>query len=452
MSRARWAKRVGLGLGLVLLAAGVGAVVVVLPRATGYAAKIGCSAVFVTGRSLEQVAAQELAAVGFVTLEVDAERRELVASVAGLAEQRARHRGSLGCTLVDEATPMIERVREHAPRVDPRAWPLGEGEDLRPDPPGLDRACLDRAVAAAFEEPEPEAPRNTRAVVVAWQGRLVAERYAAGFERDTPLPGWSMAKSVTNALVGLLVRERELDVDASAPIAAWHEQAEDPRAAITLDHLMRMSSGLEFSDRYGPFGEGSDMLFVDDDVAARAIDKPLVASPGSVYAYSSGSANIVARVVADRFEGPAAWHEFVVHELLEPLGIDAAVLELDRRGTFVGSSFALMPARDWARLGQLYLDDGRWQGEAILPAGWVEYSRTPAPAAPHGEYGALFQTNAARWRLPSVPEDAFEMVGHEGQSVLIVPSRGAVLVRLGLTQKGKWDTDAFASALLACLP
>lgn len=451
-TRRVWAKRAGLVLGIATLGFGVWSVRVMLPRATGFAAKVGCSALFVTGRSLEQIAAQELSAVGFVSLELDEARGELVASVAGLAEQRARHQGPHGCMLVGEPMPALERVRVHAPRVDPRPWPLGEGEDRRADPQGLDRACLDRTVAAAFEEPQPEAPRNTRAVVVAWQGRLVAERYADGIERDTPLPGWSMAKSVTNAMVGLLVREGELDVAAPAPIAEWHEDPDDPRAAITLDHLMRMSSGLEFAERYGPFGEGSDMLFVDDDVAARAIAKPLVGTPGSVYGYSSGSSNIVARIVADRFEGPTAQHEFVVRELFDPLGIHAAVLELDRRGTFVGSSFALMPARDWARLGQLYLDEGRWQGEAILPPGWVEYSRTPAPAAAHGEYGALFQTNAGRWRLPSVPDDAFEMVGHEGQSVLIVPSRAAVLVRLGLTQKAKWDTDAFASALLGCLP
>jgi CubicO group peptidase (beta-lactamase class C family) len=452
MAMRRWAKWAAGGLAAALLGFGTWAVQVMLPRATGYAAKVGCSAMFVSGRSLEQIAAQELAAVGFVSLEVDASRRELVASVGGLAEQRARHVGSLGCMLVGDAMPALERIRDHAPRVDPRPWPLGDGEDRRPDPAGLDRACLDQAVVAAFKEPDPEAPRNTRAVVIAWQGRLVAERYAPGIERDTPLPGWSMAKSVTNAMVGLLVREGELDVAAAAPIAAWQVEPDDPRAAITLDQLMRMSSGLAFAERYGPFGEGSDMLFVDDDAAARAIEKPLVAAPGSVYGYSSGSSNIVARVVADCFEGPVAQHEFVVHELFEPLGIDAAVLELDRRGSFVGSSFALMPARDWARLGQLYLDEGRWQGEAILPAGWVEYTRTPAPAAPHGEYGALFQTNAERWRLPSVPADAFEMVGHEGQSVLIVPSRGALLVRLGLTQGVKWDTDAFASSVLACLP
>jgi CubicO group peptidase (beta-lactamase class C family) len=242
-------------------------------------------------------------------------------------------------------------------------------------------------------------------------------------------------------------------------VSEWREDADDPRAAITLGQLMRMSSGLEFDEAYGPFGEGSDMLFVDPSCAERAIDKPLVAEPGTRYAYSSGTANIVARVVHDRFDSPGEQLEFYRRELFEPLGIGSAVLELDPSGTFVGSSFALMSARDWARLGQLYLDDGVWQGRRILPEGWVEYTRTPAPACERGEYGALFQTNAGApddpsdRRLPSLPRDAFEMVGYEGQSVLIVPSRRAVIVRLGLTRgEARWDTDAFASQVLAALP
>jgi CubicO group peptidase (beta-lactamase class C family) len=451
--RRRWLRASAVGFGLVTLGFAIWSVEVMLPRATGYAAKVGCSATFVTGRSLEQVAEEELAAVGFVSLAIDESRREVRASVLGFAEQRARHLGRHGCMLVDDADePAFELDEPAEVRVDPRPWPLGEGDDRRPDPPGLDRAALERAVAAAFEEPDPERPRRTRAVLVAWQGRLLAERYADGFERDTPLPGWSMAKSLTNAMVGLLVREGRLVVDEPAPIREWQQQPDDPRAAITLDQLLRMSSGLEFAERYGPFGEGSDMLFVDDDAAERAIAKPLIASPGTVLSYSSGTANIVARVVRDCFDDPDDQRDFVERELFEPLSIRTAVLELDRSGSFIGSSFALMSARDWARLGQLYLDEGMWQGRAILPEGWVEYTRTPAPACTQGEYGALFQTNVGRVRLPSVPEDAFEMVGHEGQSVLIVPSRQAVIVRLGLTQGGNWDTDAFAAEVLATLP
>ncbi|WP_106392094.1 serine hydrolase domain-containing protein [Enhygromyxa salina] len=454
-------------LGLGVIAFGTYAVRVMLPRATGYAAKIGCSAAFVSGRAPEQILAEELASVSFVGVEFDASAQRVEASVLGLARQEARRRRDAGCTLSTSAGATqteawaAERRPVRAP-LDPGPqppWPLGDGDDPRPDPPGLDRAALNTALDRAFAEPDPEASRRTRAVLVAHDGRLVAERYAEGFDADTALPGWSMAKSVTNALFGLLVARGELELDAPAPVPEWREDPDDPRAAITSSQLLRMSSGLAFDEQYGPFGAGSDMLFVDESCAALAIDQPLIAEPGTRYAYSSGTANIVARIIRDRFDDPSAQLAFFARELFEPLGIRSAVLELDPSGTFVGSSFALMSARDWARLGQLYLDDGVFDGRRILPEGWVAYSRTPAPAAPRGEYGALFQTNLGAAedpddrRLPSVPTDAFEMVGYEGQSVLIVPSRRAVIVRLGLTRApASWNTDAFAAQVLASLP
>jgi hypothetical protein len=457
-------RRRALGLGAALLGLGTlgfggYAVFVMLPRATGYAAKIACSAAFITGREPERVRAEELAAVGFVRVEFDADAQAVRASVAGLAAQTASRRLGGGCTLVRGDLEVAALEPEAMPGSDDRAWPLGDASDLRGDPSGLDRVALEAALDAAFTEADPAAPRRTRAVLVAYDGQLVAERYADGFDATTPLPGWSMAKSVTNALVGLLVARGELEIDAPAPVPEWHEDPNDPRAAITTSQLLRMSSGLDFDERYGPFGAGSDMLFVDESCAALAIAQPLIAKPGTRYAYSSGTANIVARIVRERFDDPAAQLSFARRELFEPLGIRSAVLELDPSGVFIGSSFALMRARDWARLGQLYLDDGVWDGQQVLPVGWVEYTRTTAPAAARGEYGALFQTNAGApgqpedRRLPSIPPDAFEMVGYEGQSVLIVPSRRAVIVRLGLTRgPARWDTDSFAARVLAALP
>ena len=445
-------------LGLATVGFGVWSVRVMLPRATGYAAKIGCSAAFISERSPADIRAQELAQVGFVRVEFDENSESVEASVWGLAKQRAVRRGLAGCVLergeVARASTLEPLALAAAPtRSEP--WPLGDGDDSRPDPAGLDRAAIDELVNAAFDEPDSAAPRNTRALLIAYDGRLIAERYAERFDAATPLPGWSMAKSVTNALVGILVGRGELELDSPAPVPEWHERSDDPRAAITLSQLLRMSSGLQFEERYGPFGEGSDMLFVEQSCAALAVAQPLIVEPGTQFAYSSGTANIVARIVRDQFVDSDEQLRFFQSALFEPLGIRSATLELDPTGTFVGSSFALMSARDWARLGQLYLDDGVWQGRRILPEGWVEYTRTPALAAPHGEYGALFQTNAGGEdrRLPSIPSDAFEMVGYEGQSVLIVPSRRAVIVRLGLTRgPASWDTDAFAAQVLAALP
>src|SRR5690606_23608347 len=215
-----------------------------------------------------------------------------------------------------------------------------DGIDRRPDPAGLDRAALEAVIDAAFAEPDPDAPRRTRAVVIAHDGRLLIERYAEGFDAGTPLPGWSMAKSVTNALVGILVGRGELELDAPAPVPEWQQRGDDPRAAITLDHRLRMSSGLAWDERYGPFGEGSDMLFVDQSCAALAIEQPLIAEPGAQYAYSSGTANIVARIIRDCFDDTDAQLRFFREALIEPLGLHSAILELDPTGTFIGSSFA----------------------------------------------------------------------------------------------------------------
>lgn len=466
--RRRALKIVAVTLAVGALGFGVWSVRVMLPRATGYAAKIACSAAYISQRPPAAIRDQELASVGFVRVEFDEAHETVEASVIGLAKRRAVRRGLAGCTLEHESLahaagpaiePSIGGPTEEAEDITNRPWPLGDGADARPDPEGLDRAALDIVVDEAFIDPDPEARRDTRAILVAYEGQIIAERYADGFDAATPLPGWSMAKSVTNALVGLLVGRGELELHAPAPVPEWHKSADDPRSAITLDQLLRMSSGLAFEERYGPFGEGSDMLFVDESCAALAIAQPLEAEPGTRFAYSSGTANIVARIIRDRFPDRAAQLRFFEEALFAPLGIRTATLELDPTGTFVGSSFALMSARDWARLGQLYLDDGVWQSRRVFPVGWVAYTRTPAPATERGEYGALFQTNAgapgdpADRRLPSIPADAFEMVGFEGQSVLIVPSRRVVIVRLGLTRSpAVWDTDAFASAVLAALP
>lgn len=454
-TRRRVVRIVALVVGVMVVVTGVWFARVVLPRATGYAAKIGCSARYVTGREPEAIAAAELESFGWVRVRYDDAASSVRASVLGMGRQEARVGLGGGCTLVrDGVGPRDPEASElGVGEASDAPWPRGEGPAGTDGVAGLDAAALESTVAEAIADP------RTRAVVVAWDGHLVAERYAEGFDRDVRLPGWSMAKTLTNAMVGLLVGDGRLDVDAPAPVRAWHEGRDDPRAAITLAHLMQMRAGLADEEAYGPFGEGSDMLFVDSSCAERAIAKPLAHAPGTHYAYSSASANIVARLVGDHYESPEALLDDLDARLFEPLGMRHPVLEFDPSGAFVGSSFALMRPVDWARLGQLYLDDGLTQGGRVLPEGWVAFTAAPSPAAGEGQYGALVQTNVGpagapeQRRLPAVPPDAFEMVGHQGQSVLIVPSRRAVIVRLGLDPAAEpWDTNAFASDVLAALP
>jgi CubicO group peptidase (beta-lactamase class C family) len=297
-----------------------------------------------------------------------------------------------------------------------------------------------RALARAFEEPGGSRPlRQTKAVVVARDGRLVAERYAPGVDPEAPLVSWSMAKSVTMALVGALVLDGRLALHAPAPVREWQVPG-DPRRAITLDQLLRQSSGLAFDESYGAVNDVSRMLFTERDTGAFAARFPLKAKIESVWSYSSGTSNLVARLVRDAFGGDlAALLRFARERLFDPAGITSAVLEPDASGTFIGSSFAFMTARDWARFGELFRRDGVWNGRRLLPEGWVRYATTPTPEAPLGQYGAHWWLNAGapgapeRRPWPALPAEAYAARGHSGQWVVVVPSARLVVVRLGLT-------------------
>jgi CubicO group peptidase (beta-lactamase class C family) len=307
----------------------------------------------------------------------------------------------------------------------------------------------------AFREPAPDSHRQTRAVIVLHQGRIAAERYAPGFDRDTPLIGWSMTKSVTNNLVGLLVADGLLHLDATAPVPEWQAEG-DPRRAITLADLLRMSSGLDFEEVYAPGSETTEMLFASYSAAAVAAQAPLAYPPGERWYYSSGSSNILARIVRDTVGGRLEdVQEFTRERLLNPLGLSSMVLETDASGAQVGSSFSYATARDWARLGQFWLQDGVWNGERLLPAGWLEWSTQPAPAAPHGEYGAHFWLNAGRdgahQPMPGLPDKLFYASGFNGQIVAVFPEQEVVVVRLGFTTDDSWRNAEFLREVLASL-
>ena len=268
-----------------------------------------------------------------------------------------------------------------------------------------------------------------------------------------------MTKTITNALVGVLSGQKKLDIMNSAPVPSWQKD-DSPKRAITLDELLRMSSGLEFQEVYAPLFDATYMLFDSYDFAAYAAAKPLVAKPGEKWNYSSGTANIVARIVRQAVEKQYEYYySFLYKELFDKIGMYSAIVEPDPSGTFVGSSYASATPRDWARFGLLYLQDGVWEGKRILPEGWVKYTTTPTPTAPMGEYGAFIWLNSGapndpiKRRWPGSPRDVFAALGFQEQMVIVVPSRKLVLVRFGATTDRKtWNTDKFIQDILKCLP
>jgi hypothetical protein len=428
----------------------------------GYAAKVTCSLAHLSRYEravIDPYVAAEVAPLGpALDVRVTPEGAE-ARVLAGLVRARAVLRPALGCTLMPRGARLPDGVAALAalpprPSRDPAApWPEGEGAPGVPPSP-----AVGRAVERAFGEPGPPRPlRNTKAVVVARDGRLVAERYAEGVDPEAPLLSWSMAKSVTMALVGALVLDGRLAPEAAAPVPEWRAPA-DPRGAITLDQLLRQSSGLAFDETYGAVNDVSRMLFTEPDTGAFAASLPLAAPPDSVWSYSSGTSNIVARIVRDAFGGDlAALLRFARERLFDPAGMTSAFLEPDASGSFIGSSFAFMTARDWARFGELFRRDGVWEGRRLLPEGWVRYATRPTPEAPLGQYGAHWWLNAgapgepARRAWPLLPADTYAARGHSGQWVVVVPSERLVVVRLGLTLPDLEDdgTEELVAELLA---
>ena len=310
---------------------------------------------------------------------------------------------------------------------------------------------------AAFTEPAPRKPCRTRAVLVLHDGAIVAERYAQGFGPDSALPGWSVTKSVLSALVGILVEEKRLSLEDKALLPEWRFP-DDQRAAISVEDLLRMRSGLAFSEIYSdPRADVTQMLYASSDMAAFAANKPLSAPPGTTWRYSSGTTNILSRIVRQTV-GEREYHAFPRRALFGPLGMNSAVLESDAAGTFVGSSYMFATARDWARFGQLYLEDGDWRGRRILPAGWVRFGATPTPQSPDGCYGAHWWLKVPRElggeteAASRIPRDAFFGLGHEGQSLTVIPSRRLVVVRLGLSiYVDAWNHARFIAAVVQAL-
>jgi CubicO group peptidase (beta-lactamase class C family) len=290
---------------------------------------------------------------------------------------------------------------------------------------------------------------------------MVWERFADGFDADSRFRSWSMAKSVTNALVGILVRDGKLALDAPAPVPRW-QRAGDPRRALTLRHLLNMTSGLDNAD--GDEAEADSfiarLLFGDlsSDTAAAAEKVDLDYEPGTHWAYSTATTQILSGIVARSIGGGRAGvHAFLERELIAPLGLRSFVLEFDPAETPLGGGYVWASARDWARLGLLYLRDGIWDGRRILPAGWVDFTRTVANAANNGTYGAHFWSvarPAAGQFQPLRPGiEAFQMNGNGGQFVVVVPDRDLVVVRLGEMHATSWpDLNDRLAALIQAFP
>jgi CubicO group peptidase (beta-lactamase class C family) len=408
----------------------------------GYA-KILCSAIFITGRDLATAADED----GFFVAP-RAERHEVVDTVVDKNEhavqltlrngvsRTAKQIGDQGCVTLPRGasaaffTPV--RVRSALPDAASQPWPMGDRLPETPLPAEIDAAKLKAAVSAAFEPPQ----ALTAAFVVAYKGRIIGERYGNGANLATPLPSWSMGKSITATLMGQLVQEGVYDVWQPAPIAEW-QKPDDPRRAIRIADLMRMSSGLRFVAPQDPDYDAArgyaDHLYVYTgaiDAFRWSITRPPQWAPNIVGRYRNSDPLVVNALIKQAVVARGdEYLSYPQRHLFDRLGIRHMILETDPYGNFLLNGYELGSGRDWLRLGLLYWQDGLWKGERLLPKGWADFVRTPAPAWSKPVYGGFFWLN--RTGIWPVPEDAYFMAGSGGQYVIVIPTHDLVVARLG---------------------
>jgi CubicO group peptidase (beta-lactamase class C family) len=419
--------------------------------ATGYVAHNICSKTFVSRFDPQTVFAETIERDGIRRLRpllryhLDRTAKIVDASVAGLFESRAVFHEGFGCVmLLGSQQPYLLRSDIEAlktPKAPPLLPEIAGPKAVEPADPAL-KAALDHA----FEEPDAPPFRRTKAVVVVRDGIIIAERYADGVTIDTPLLGFSMTESVINALIGIMTQQGMVSPSIPAPIPEWRA-ASDPRHVIEVEHLLRMTTGLALDETNSGFDASSQMLYLHNDMAGFAVKAQPIAPPGTRWAYSSPTTQLLARIIRDAVGGPEQTLAYAWRELFNPLGMRDVTLEFDGAGTLQASTYMLASARDWARFGLLYLNDGVLAGKRILHEDWVDFS---AAATLDTDYGAGFWTNRsehqhakARVRL-GVPRDAFFASGDLGQRVVIIPSQQMVVVRLGDSTHPAGDISGLA--------
>lgn len=405
-------------------------------------AKILCSAVFVSQREVDE-ARQNSAYILMnepdrskpIAVDVDRQAKRVHVTLADVTRTAAFY-GDQGCVIHPighdgiHFTPVP--VRSALPDADSQPWPMGDAPAKEQWPARLDRAKVQAAVDLAFADPA----GLTAAMVVVYQGQIVGERYMAGITKETQLESWSMGKSLIATLVGLVIRDGAFSLDDPAPVPAWRRPG-DPRGPIRVRDVMRMSSGLSFTGQDDRWMDQSwqyhDHFFIYAgavDAYQYSISSPVEFAPNTVGRYRNSDPMTLGFLVRQAVEKEGEpYLTFPQRALFDKIGIRKQVLETDPWGNFLLSGYDYGTARNWARLGLLYLRDGVWNGERLLPEGFAEFVSTPAPAWPRPEYGGQFWINGTgRWNLP---RDAYFMSGAGGQHTFIVPSHDLVVVRMG---------------------
>lgn len=416
---------------------------------SGFSAKSVASGHFLDNRSLEtiQQGDNDIDKIDWATNEIKDTERFVTSKVYGFKERKAIYREGLGATLINDDfdiskpynVPRRNKINNNL------TFPYGNLEPKDTIFSTIDYAKLNAVVANAFDK-KGQKDKRTRSVIVIYKDKIIAEKYADGFDKNSKILGWSMTKSLTATYFGILQKQSKFDIMKSAPIAEW---ATDERSKITTNDLLHMNSGLEWEENYSKICDATKMLFIEEDMTKSQINKPLVGKPNNTWNYSSGTTNLLSGILRKQFKTHQEYLDFWYSSLFDKIGMHSAIVETDMAGNFVGSSYGWATTRDWAKFGLLYLHKGNWNGEQIFDESWAKYVSTPTNSS-SGQYGAQFWLNAGG-RFPNAPKDMYYASGYQGQMVAIFPSHDLVIVRMGLKEDPEFDFNGLLSGIVGSL-
>lgn len=417
---------------------------------TGFAAKNVCSCTFLAGRKLESIEAGDnnFLPVFYAKNEINFKEKSVSASIFGLNKRTAIYREGVGGVLLPENKtediPDVPVPTRNSKSVNsPCSYEIKFSK--KADLSNIDPDLLKKAVDTAFD-PEGINDIKTRAVLVLHKDKLIAERYLPGFSKDSIFSGWSMTKSLVNAVLGVMEKQGRISLNQKNLFKSWKE---DERSEITLNNLLQMNSGLQWVEDYASISDVTKMLFQEENMSKMQLQKQLKGEPGKKWIYSSGSTNLLSGFIRDQFETQQEYLDFWYDEIIDKIGMNSMTIEADLQGNYVGSSYGWATARDWAKFGLLYLNKGEFNGQQLFKESWVDYTAKPACGS-NKEYGAHFWLNAGG-KYPQVPTDMFSCNGFQGQYIFIIPSKDLVVVRFGLTEYPKFDIDGFLGPITAAV-
>ncbi|MFV5696894.1 serine hydrolase domain-containing protein [Flavobacterium sp. ZT3R17] len=423
---------------------------------SGFSAKSIASGHFIDNRSQQMIEKgdNDIDMIDLAKNKIEAVGKFAVASVYGLKERKAIYREGLGATLINDdfdvskpyEVPKRTKLNNNLP------FPYGNKEPKASLPIGMDTVFanvdytkLNVAVANAFDKKN-QIKKRTRSVLVIYKDKIIAEKYDSGFDKNSKILGWSMTKSITGTMFGILEKQRKFDIDDPAPIEEWKN---DNRKLITTSDLLHMNSGLQWVEDYSTICDATKMLFQAEDMTRVQLEKPTEYKPNMRWNYSSGTTNLLSGILRKQFKTHQEYLDFWYSALIDKIGMNSMVIETDMAGNYVGSSYGWATTRDWSKFGLLYLHKGNWNGNQILDESWIKYTTTPTNTS-NGRYGGHFWLNASG-HFPDVPRDMYYCSGFQGQMVAIIPSLDLVIVRMGLTEEPEFDFNGMLKGIVGSL-